>query len=238
MAGVTIQLKPFVRQLWAAIYSKGADDHHVYEQQVHVALTWIYTLFKDRSKMLATRFLHPPSTQVALVCDASPTGGGAAIYFLNADIKINLETLAKERPMAWMARSWTEADEYYADTVIGNPGSQARWEAYAAICAFKIWARPIFEARGDMTIVGDALGVLFGTTALHSKDTHINKLFMELALVLAPTGRTVDAIHVWSEDNALADRLSRLTADDELPREVKGVRRTAWPEHLKWQIVG
>ena len=67
MAGVTIQLKPFVRQLWAAIYADGANKHQVYEQQVHVALTWITALLQNRSRLMATRLLRPPSTQAAIV---------------------------------------------------------------------------------------------------------------------------------------------------------------------------
>ena len=103
MAGVTIQLKPFVWQLWAAMFSKGADHHRVYEQQVHGVLTWIHTLFKDRSKMMATRFLQPPSTQTVIVCDASPTGGGAVVYFIEASMEVDLKMLASQAPMAWMA---------------------------------------------------------------------------------------------------------------------------------------
>ena len=148
MADVTIQLKPFVRQLWAAIYSKGADRHRVYEQQVHVTLTWIYTLFKDRSKMMATRFLQPPSTQAAIVCDTSPTGGGAAVYFMSADIGVKLKTLAEQKPMVRAAKRWTTTDEYYADALIGVPGSQARWEAYAAISALIILVKT--DLRGSL----------------------------------------------------------------------------------------
>ena len=237
MAGVTIQLKPFVRQLWAAIYADGANKHQVYEQQVHVALTWITALLQNRSRLMATRWLRPPSIQAAIVCDASPTGGGAAIYFLPANLSITLETLAKITPMAWAARRWTAQDELAAGGWIGDPGSQARWEAYAAISTFMLWKKPLFAAKGPITVVGDALGVLFGTTALHSKDVQINRLFMELALILAPTGRSVEAIHVWSEDNALADELSRLPHEfAKPPRELEGIQRTAWPDNLPWQI--
>ena len=93
---------------------------------------------------------------------------------------------------------------------------------------------------GGLTAVGDALGVLFGTSALHSKDVHINKLFMELALVLAPTGLAVETIHVWSEDNHLADDLSRMTgeSEDQVPAALAGVSRTAWNEDMQWNIVG
>ena len=140
--------------------------------------------------------------------------------------------------MAWAARRWTAQDELAAGGWIGDPGSQARWEAYAAISAFMLWNKPLFAAKGPITVVGDTLGVLFGATALHSKDVQINKLFMELALILAPTGRSIEAIHVWSEHNALADQLSRLPDETaEPPGELRGVMRTAWLDDLPWQIV-
>ena len=133
---------------------------------------------------------------------------------------------------------WAAQDELAAGGWIGDPGSQARWEAYAAISTFMLWNKPLFAAKGPITVVGDAIGVLFGTTALHSKDIQINRLFMELALILAPTGRAIEAIHVWSEDNALADQLSRLPHESaKPPRELEGIRRTVWPDNLPWQIV-
>ena len=62
---------------------------------------------------------------------------------------------------------------------------------------------------------------------------------MELALVLAPTGRALEAIHVWSEDNELADRLSRLTDHTvaNIPPELCEVTRTVWPDALQWRII-
>ena len=239
MAVVTVQLKPFVRQIWAAIYAKGPDEHTVYEQQVHVALVWVAALVEDRTHMHAIRHFNPPALQAVVVCDASPFGGGAALYFLNPAMQINLDTLAAATPWVWAARRWVRHDEDVAQGWIGEPGSQARWEAYAAVAVIRLWSKVIFAASGGLTVVGDALGVLFGASALHSKDSHINKLFMELALILAPTGRCVEAIHVWSEDNELADKLSRLTgeSEDEIPTSLLQVSRTVWSATTDWKIV-
>ena len=85
--------------------------------------------------------------------------------------------------------------------------------------------------------MGDALGVLFGASALRSKGTHINKIMMELALLLAPSGNALDALHIWSMDNAMADMLSRMESDAGVPAEMQQVSRTAWPETWWWQIV-
>ena len=126
MAGVVIQLKPFVRQIWAAIYAKGPDDFTVYEQQVHVALVWIAALVENQTQMYTIRYLTPPAVQAVIVCDASPFGGGAALYLLNSDVKVNLDTLAAATPWAWAARRWVRHDQDVAQSWIGDPGSQAR----------------------------------------------------------------------------------------------------------------
>ena len=55
--------------------------------------------------------------------------------------------------------------------------------------------------------------MLSGAAKFRSKDPLINKVFMELALLVAPRGATLEAMHVWSEENRLADFLSRI-ADD------------------------
>ena len=74
---------------------------------------------------------------------------------------------------------------------------------------------------------GDALGMLSGAAKFRSKDPVINEVFMELALLIAPRGDTLEAMHIWSEENLLADVLSRI-ADDSctLPAILAKVPRT------------
>ena len=81
------------------------------------------------------------------------------------------------------------------------------------------------------------MGILLGASVLRSKDPQVNRLFQELVLVFAPRGCTLDAVHVWSEDNALADFLSRMTADTAIPVSLRGVSRTKWYGHEPWRIV-
>ena len=76
---MVVQLKPFVAQLWAALYSKGADDHHVLVQQVATALNWMKTLFTSTDMLYATIHLKPARLRTAIATDASPTGGGALL---------------------------------------------------------------------------------------------------------------------------------------------------------------
>ena len=58
--------------------------------------------------------------------------------------------------------------------------------------------------------------MLYGAARFRSKDSQINRIFMEMALLAAPRGTTLEAIHIWSAGNRLADTLSRLE-NEELP---------------------
>ena len=60
------------------------------------------------------------------------------------------------------------------------------------------------------------MGMLYGAAKFRSKDPIINNIFMEMALLVAPRGATIEAIHVWSEENEIADTLSRMGTDDKL----------------------
>ena len=236
MSGLLLQLKPFVGQLWAALYADRAGGK-IWRAQVETALVWLDALFRSSDCLFAVRHLRPAATQAVVASDASPFGGGALLYILPADAPITIQTLERATPWAWMAAPWSKKDEHRAQGWIGDAASQARWEAYASISAVKRWAKPALEARGGLTVVGDALGVLWGESVLRSKDAHINKLFMELALVLAPGGFALECVHVHAEDNQLADVLSRMTADAAPPPGLKGVGRTRWHSEDRWHIV-
>ena len=58
--------------------------------------------------------------------------------------------------------------------------------------------------------VGDAFGRLYGAARLRSKDAQSNEIVMELAPLAAPHSLTIEAIHVWSAKNHLADTFGRM----------------------------
>ena len=85
--------------------------------------------------------------------------------------------------------------------------------------------------------LGDALGMLHGAVKFKSKDPGINLMFMELALIFAPKGATLEAVHLWSEENELADALSRLGEGAELPADLTKVTRTPC-SLVGWKVLG
>ena len=60
MAGLLIQLKPFVGQRRAANYSE-REEQGVHRAQVMTALTWLKALFSVRASLCAVRHYTPPT---------------------------------------------------------------------------------------------------------------------------------------------------------------------------------
>ena len=110
---------------------------------------------------------------------------------------------------------------------IGDCPSQAQGEAFALLRAVRLW-RPILQvSESRLSFCGDALGVLQDARGFRARDPVLNRLMAELALHIAPLGFFLAAIHVWSEQNATCDALSRdHVSADALPRLLHSTRST------------
>ena len=137
-----------------------------------------------------------------------------------------------------MCTAWTDADCALLRATIGDPGSQAVFEAFMFLLAVRHFVT--IGLRGKVTVVGDALGVWYSLVKLASKAASINEIAKELALHLAPLGHELRGIHVWSEVNVLADALSRVAAGAALPSQLQGVPHQvlAPRDHRAWQCLG
>ena len=89
-----------------------------------------------------------------------------------------------------------------------------------------------------MILIGDALGVMYGVVTLSAKSEIVNKIAMELALHLAPLCVSMQGIHIWGEENDMADALSRLfsPARVSIPASLANVPRHFPAE--KWLSLG
>jgi len=200
--------------LWAALSSAGAGPTKVYTKQVILALTWLRAFFNLEAGYL-TRVVRAdaPATIPVVAFDASPFGMGAVLWVVPATARITIESLAAIRPFACMHLQWSAQHEILATAKVGDPGSQARWEALAMLLAFRSWDSVIAKSSGMPIAFGDALGMLYGAARFRSKDPVLNKIFMEMALLFAPRGSTLEAVHIWSEENHIADALSRMGSE-------------------------
>ena len=84
---------------------------------------------------------------------------------------------------------------------------------------------------------GDAQGVAQGLAALRARGPGVIRPAMEVAVRLAPAGLDLEASHIWSERNRLADRLSRLSEGAVLPSALAGTAAEQ-PVRPRWHIFG
>ena len=113
----------------------------------------------------------------------------------------------------------------------------ARWEALSLLIAIKTWSSVLALSSGSLIAIGDALGMLHGAAKFKAKDPGINVIFMEMALIFAPLGGTIEAMHIWSEENVLADALSREHQGTAIP---EALTKVSWSRAYEgaWNILG
>ena len=133
-----------------------------------------------------------------------------------------------------MSVKWTPWHERLLNVTIGDPAHQGTFEAYTFLLAVTVWVTE--STRGRVILVGDALGVMHGVITLSAKSEVVNTIAMELALHLAPLCLSLAGIHIWGEENELADALPRLFSGASLPAILASVPRQQPTE--KWLSLG
>ena len=199
-AGFARQAKPFVRMLHAALHSEPTcllTKATIYGRQIRPAVRWLRSSLDGFHQGLTwvTSALSRNTCCLDFYVDASPWGGGAV-------------RLVDGRPVETFALAWTEEDEKQVKAVIGDPGSQALWESYMMLRCLWNWMTP--DLQGFVRIRGDAEGVLAALVKLSAKSPLLNRIVKEASLHLAVNFRSLEALHVWSEDNTWADSISRV----------------------------
>ena len=109
--------------------------------------------------------------------------------------------------MFYWSQKWSKIHEAILGAKIGDPGSQALWEAFAVFLSVRMWV--VEQRPGPVTIVGDAEGVIYDIVQLRGRSPQIDMVAKEVAILLAPQGRDLQGLHIWGERNTFADMLSR-----------------------------
>jgi hypothetical protein len=131
IGGIIPQIRPFVRQIWGALTDPTADrkgNQLVYLKQVKGALDWIlklasgYSVGLSRAHDVADR--HNPG--IYFEVDASPKGGGAVLWAGHG-------CRDNRPPDEYFKITWGPEHAQLIQGVIGDPGSQASWEALASL---------------------------------------------------------------------------------------------------------
>ena len=213
-AGFVQQIKPFVRMLYAALYTdKGlrTNPGGIYGKQIEPAMKWLNLYLNDIKHGLTwiqTAHLRHCCC-LDFVVDASPWGGGAIRY---------VGAKYAER----VAIVWNSEDEEKTGARIGDPASQALWEAYMMLRCLWCWMKAD-TSGGFVRIRGDAQGVLAAFVKRSAKSPLLNNIVKEVSLHLARHLCSLEALHLWSEQNEHADLLSRLAdpkGPGKLPEEL------------------
>ena len=204
VANLCPQVNAFTRMLWAA-WPQDPSRNWVYSRQISLPLQWLHAFTVEQAGALQRTFVQRTTLSTVITFDGSPTGGGAFIQ-----LAVPPAAARATHPVSyhWSA-VWSAADERLLGAKIGDCASQARWEAYALLRAVRVW-RPILQvSESQLTICGDALGVLHDARSFRARDPVLNRIMAELALHVAPLGFSIATVHVWSEHNATCDALSR-----------------------------
>ena len=152
------------------------------------------------------------------MCGVSLWGEGAACWASASEYYNNVP------PLAYLSVKWTPWHERLLNVTIGDPAHQGTFEAYTFLLAVTMWVTES-TIGGRVIVVGDALGVMHGVITLSAKSEVVDKIAMELALHLAPLCLSLAGIHIWGEENELADALSRLFSGAALPKILASVPR-------------
>ena len=233
IAGLAPQVRPFIRQILAAIAARSSAGKlckFAHRRQISTALTWLELFALGNQGGLSKTFYLEERFQdgIVLVCGASLWGGGAACWPSASSYYNN------ESPLAYISVKWTSFHERLLGVVVGDPAHQATFEAYTFLLAVATWVTS--DMRGRVILIGDALGVMCGVVTLSAKSEIVNKIAMELALHLAPLCISLQGVHIWGEENDMADALSRLFSGASLPVSLASVPRSVPAE--KWLCLG
>ena len=201
-AGFVQQIKPFVRMLYAALYTDQglrSQPGGIYGRQIEPAMKWLHHYLndiKDGLTWIQTAHLRHLCC-LDFVVDASPWGGGAIKY-------------QGDRYVERLSLVWDSKDEEKTGAQIGDPGSQALWEAYMKLRCLWCWMKAD-TSGGFVRIRGDAQGVLAAFVKRSAKSPLLNKIVKEVSFAFSSTHMcSLEALHLWSEQNEHADLLSRL----------------------------
>ncbi len=121
---------------------------------------------------------------------------------------------------------------------IGHTGDMPTFEAYSCLLALVAWKDHIKNLSEALVLWGDAEGVLRAVISNKAQQPAVNAIVAETRLHFAPLGLELEAVHWWSEENKLADKLSRLQNGEQPNHELLSKAKEAEMPVVHWQLLG
>ena len=133
---------------------------------------------------------------------------------------------------------WTSRHAQALGVGRDDPRFQAAWAAFALLLALATWSSTIATSDGIMLhIYGYAQCVLQAVPNHLAKCPLLNFIIAEMQLVFALLGLQLEAVHWWSQENCLADLLSRTQTSCEPEGWLREITRVHIPE-IEWRLLG
>jgi len=205
IASLIFTLRPFVAELWAALYTAdtaGAPSGCIWMMQIRHTLLWMQAFFGElQADLLIRRFsvtaAFNQDIAIEIILDASPWGLGGAIFI-------------DGQPRQYFAAPLTHDDEQILSIEIGSCTAQQTVESLAMLVAFRVWHRLLDDRRCHIRVKSDSISALFMAANMTSRGTGPRIVARELALCLARLCHRPDVLeHVPGIANKIADELSR-----------------------------
>ena len=90
----------------------------------------------------------------------------------------------------------------------------------------------------EMLPMQPSTSVLQAVVTRKAKSPHLNLVILEIQLELGATMYDLTAAHFWSEENEIADALSRLPEGVAIPAALAKAERTPSTRRRKWRFLG
>ena len=217
--------------IWAAVSAPPAAGESatvLRRERVSLALSWIIHFSERRLVSLPRAFcVDERPLEFIIGFDASTTGGGA---WFSRD--------GGKHYHGFYYTVWDATDEIATGALKEDPGSQPLWEAYALLLAITTWATFIKDAEGQLGLRGDASGVLQSVVRRKARHPLLNAIVIEAQLELGVGMSDLTAAHYWSEDNGVADDLSRVGEGSAIPQVLQGIVPSRPVRRQPWAFLG
>ena len=237
IAQVVPEATPYAASLWGALTASEkvmaasqleAPPGMVAVRRFYPAAGWFKALLPFAMFPLRRRVYSTPAawrlgwSRHSIELDASPWGGGAVLFY-------------DRQPIEYLICVWDDALFSRFSAVRGESKWQSLWEFVTVLIALIVWGH--LSTDQVLVISCDNIAALADALALRGRGD-MNAVAQEIAWRKAILGWHLDAKHIPSEMNDLADALSRSVATPPRPfPEIlrQCVMRTAPPLDVMWQ---
>ena len=200
-AGLLVTLRPFLQQLWAALYSESSAPHQgIWKVQIAHSLGWLSAFFiSNKIGITRTFYLQDFNAQgdrVEFGTDASPWGLGGWIS-VNGSIKHHFSDRLSEH------------DETIFGVAIGHSAGQQIWEALSLLVALRLWSSTYSTERVILSVKSDNVSALTLLLKLRPSTPQLAIIGREIALLVAEMAFPPKVTHIPGIAHSIADELSR-----------------------------